>query len=247
MKKILSYDAKSLDSFIVSFNYEKDIIGIEANKVSPLSEEIGKVYPKMPFLGLLKRRFTEVNLGYLRYLDEDEKNYVDVGSDFLVFIFKKYTRWTKELEKIIHVFKALKDYVEVLNITRIVLTYVDIFHIPTDEFVFNRYFTFPLFSVEDSPFANDIKYHDINLGFVPNEYNTEKDKRKLVVRIKSRPQEIDNYVFRLETVGSIDEFSMAPEISLIKEYLNYCHDRIIDTFLTILTSDYKEELDLRYE
>lgn len=244
MKEILSYDAKSLETFIVSLSYQKDIIGVETDKITPLSNEIGNYYPNKPLLGLLKRRFTEVHLGHLRFYDEEKKNFVDVGQDFLIFVFNKYSRWSKELSKIINVFNALCNYIEVPNIIKIVLTYLDVFKLPKNDFKFNDYFTFPIFN--NGP-EWDIKFYDLNIGFVPFEVKGEKEKKKTVIRIKSRPQEADNFVFRLETVGSVDELIMPPEAPILKEYLDDCHDRIIDSFLTILTDQYKEELDLIYE
>ncbi len=244
MKEIISYDGKSLEKFIVNLSYEKDLLGIRTDLISPLSEEIGEVFPEAPLLGLLKRRLTEVHIGHLRYYDEEKINYVDVGQDFLVFVFNKYTRWSKELKKIIHVFNALNKYVEVPNITKVVLTYVDIFKIDEENFNFNDYFTFPIFN--NGP-DWDIKFHDINIGIVPFEVRSEKEKRKTVIRLRSRPQEANKFVFSLETVGSIDDLIMQPESSVLEGYLEDCHDRIIDTFLTILTDQHKEDLDLIYD
>ncbi|MFW9872966.1 MAG: TIGR04255 family protein [Candidatus Thorarchaeota archaeon] len=246
MKEIISYDAKSLETFIISLSYQTDILGIETDKITPLSNEIGKYYPIKPRLGLLKRRFTEVQLGHLRFYDEDKKNFVDVGQDFLVFVFNKYTRWPKELNKTINVFKSLQNYVEIPKIVKIVLTYIDVFKIPKEVFKFNDYFTFPIFN-NGPDFFSDIKFYDINIGFVPFDSKGENERKKIVIRIKSRPQESDKYIFGLETVGSVDDLIMPSDASILKEYLDDCHDRIIDTFLTILTDQYKEELDLIYE
>lgn len=241
MKRIKDYDGKSLETFTVSLTYEKDIIGIKIDNITPLADKISKVYKNKPLLGLLKRRFTEITLGHLRFYDEKKINYVEVGKDFLVFAFNNYSKWEKELPKILQVFDALNEYVELPNINKIVLTYIDIFNISLEDFQYNKYFSFPKFVNE---FEWDIKFHDIYLGFVPYEEVSHNEKKKIVLRLKSGGIESEKFIFRLETVGSVDDFKMEPQSNLLKQYLDDCHDKIEDYFINFLTKEYREELEL---
>lgn len=244
MKRIKDYDGRSLETFTVSLTYEKDIVGIEIDNITPLADKISKVYKKKPLLGLFKRRFTEIQLGHLRFYDEKRLNYVEVGKDFLVFVFNKYSKWEKELPKILQVFDALNEYVEIPNINKIVLTYIDIFNISLEDFQYNRYFSFPKFVNE---FEWDIKFHDIYLGFVPYEEVSQDEKKKIVLRLKSGGIESEKFIFRLETVGSVDDFKMEPQSNLLKQYLDDCHDKIEDYFINFLTKEYREELELEID
>ncbi len=244
MKKIKEFIDKTLETFTVSVNYEKDLSGIDLEKISPLGDKIGHYYPNKPKLGLFKRRPTElIRLGHLQFMDSDKLNYVILGEDFIDFIFNKYEKWERELPKIIHVFEALNEATEVPNIAKIVLTYIDVFEIPIDNFSYNDYFTFPIINNEDW----NIAFHDIFIGFVPYEESSETEKKKIVLRLKSRGIKDEKYILSLETVGSIDNCSILPQSDLLKKHLKECHDGIIDFFISFLSPQYQTEKGLEIE
>lgn len=244
MKKIKEFIDKTLETFIVSINYEKDLSGIDLEKISPLGNQIGHYYSNKPKLGLIKRRPKElIRLGHLQFMDSDKLNYVNLGEDFIDFIFNKYEKWERELPKIIHVFEALKEATDVPNIAKIVLTYKDVFEIPKENFSYNDYFTFPIINNGDW----NIKFHDIFIGFVPYEELSETEKEKIVLRLKSRGIKDDKYILSLETVGSVDNCSIIPNSDLLKKYLEESHDRIEDFFISFLSPQYQAEKGLEIE
>jgi len=241
MKRIKEFYKKTLERFTVSLSYASDVVGIEIEKVKPLSDKINKFYPKNPILGLLKRRPSQIQVGTLTYKDEDKVNFVEVGQDFLSFTFNKYEKWGTELSKIIHVFNSLIESVEVPNIIKIVLTYTDVLKIPIEDFKYNDYFTVPDFTNE---FGWNIKFHDIYLGFVPYEEEFESEKRKITFRLRSRGIHNNQYIFGLETIGSVDNFIMEPDPNKLKDHLDICHESIEDHFISILTEQYREIIGL---
>ncbi|MFX1344637.1 MAG: TIGR04255 family protein [Promethearchaeota archaeon] len=244
MKYIKEFYKKTLERFTVNLSYDSDLVGIEINTIKPLADEINKFYPENPILGLLKRRPSQVNIGTLTFKDEKNINLVEIGQDFLSFTFNQYDKWDTELSKIIHVFKALTKSVEIPNITKIVLTYTDVFRIPTEKFEYNNFFTMPNF---DNDFGWNVKFHDIYLGFVPTEENLESEKRKITFRLRSRGIQDIYYVFGLETVGSIDNFIITPDPNKLKDHLDQCHAQIEDHFINILTDHYRGIIGLEIE
>lgn len=243
MKKIEYFGKKTLDTFIISLTYQNNLPSIKLNKIYPFAEAIEDYYPIKPQLALLKRRFTEIRLAPFTFWDENEKNRVEIGQDFLVFTFVDYLKWDRELVKILKVFNALREFLDLPNIIKIVITYVDIFPISREDFVYDEYFTIPKFN-----FGHDwnIKFHDTNLGFVPFEEEYDECKKKIVIRFKSIPKENndDYFNFRLETVGSVDNFTMSPDPQILQNFLNDCHDRIEDYFVNFLTETYRRDLEL---
>jgi len=246
MKRIVYFGKRTLNTFTISLTYEKLLPGIELDKMYPFAVAIEEFFPTKPILGLLKRRFTEIKLAPFTFWDKNKKNRVEIGQDYLAFTFSDYLKWVKELPKVLKVFKALSEMLDLPKISKIVLTYVDIFPIPREPFIYSKYFTMPNFD-----FGHEwiIKFHDTNLGFVPFEEDFEGGKKKIVLRFRSIPQNHDdiNYNFRLETVGSVDNFSMTPDPELLKSHLDDCHDRIEDHFINFLTDEYRKYLELDVE
>ncbi len=246
MKRIVYFGKKTLNSFIINLNYEKILPGIELEKINPFALAIKEFFPTKPILGLLKRRFTEIHLAPFTFWDINKKNRVEIGQDYLVFNFSDYLKWKKELPKVLKVFEALNEILDLPNISKIVLTYVDIFPISKESFIYNKFFTMPNFNFEHEWIIN---FYDTNLGFVPFEEVSAERKEKIVLRFKSIPQNHDevNYNFRLETVGSLDNFSMTPDSEILKSHLDDCHDRIEDHFINFLTEEYRVNLELEVE
>lgn len=243
MKSIKYFGKKTLESLSISLTYEDNLPGIELEKVYPFAKSIEDVFPIKPKLGLLKRRFSTIELVPFTFYNENKKNRVEFGQDFLVFIFQEYLKWEKELPKVLSVFQALGDNLDLPNISKIVMTYIDKFTILREGFQYNNYFTMPNF---DFDHEWEIKFHDANLGFVPFEEPSENMKEKVVLRFKSLQQNHDDefFNFKLETVGSIDEFSMEPRTDKLESYLNDCHDRVEDYFINFLTEEYRKSLEL---
>ncbi len=246
MKRIVYFGKRTLDTFIINLTYERLLPGIKLDKVNPFAEAIQAYYPTKPLLGLLKSRFTEIHLAPLTFWDTNKKNRVELGQDYLLFTFSDYSKWEKELSKVLEVFNALGDILDLPKISKIVLTYVDIFPIPKESFMYNNFFTMPNFNFEHEW---DINFYDANLGFVPFEEESEEGKRKVVIRFKSIPQNHNeiNYNFRLETVGSVDNTSIIQDPEILKSHLDDCHDRIEDYFVNFLTDEYRNYLELEVD
>ena len=222
--------------------------GIELEKINPFAEAIQAYYPTKPLLGLLKKRFTEINIAPLTFWDTNKKNRVELGQDYLLFTFSDYQEWGRELPKVLAVLSALGNILDLPKISKIVLTYIDIFTIPKEPFLYNKYFTMPNFNFEHE-WNSAIKFYDTILGFVPFEDEPVSGKRKIVIRFKSIPQNHDeiNYNFRLETVGSVANTSIAPDPENLASHLNECHDRVEDYFINFLTDEYRVALELEVE
>jgi len=246
MKRITYFGKKTLDTFIINLTYERLLPGIELEKVNPFAEAIQAYYPTKPLLGLLKRRFTEINLAPLTFWDANKRNRVELGQDYLLFTFSDYQEWDRELPKVLKVLNALGVILDLPKISKIVLTYIDIFTIPKEPFTYNHFFTMPNFNFEHEW---KIKFYDTILGFVPFEEDLVSGKRKIVIRFKSLPQNHGevNYNFRLETVGSVANISIAPDPEFLNSHLNECHDRIEDYFINFLTEEYRVALELEVE
>ncbi len=244
MKKIKHFIDISLEKFIVAINYADDLKGIKLEEISPLGDEIGKHYSNKPVLGLFKRRPTDlIQLGHLRFTDSNNKNYVNLGMDFLDFIFNEYDKWERELPKIIDVFSALINVTEVPDISKIVLTYIDKFEIPVDGFNYNDFFTFPIINNDEW----DIIYENIFIGFVPHIDDFNEGEIKVVIRIRSRGIKDEKYIFGVETVGSFDNYNFSPNPEILTKILEECHARIEDIFIRFLTDEYRDDIGLETE
>lgn len=243
MKSIKYFGKKTLESLTISLNYEENLPGIELEKIFPFAKSIEASYPIKPKIGLLKRRFSTIELVPFTFWDENKKNRVEFGQDFLVFTFLEYSKWDRELPKVLSVFQALGENLDLPKISKIVMTYVDKFTILREGFQYNKYFTMPNFDFEHEW---EIKFHDTNLGFVPFEESSEIMKKKIVLRFKSLQPNHDEefFNFKLESVGSADEFSMEPQTDILESHLNDCHDRIEEYFINFLTEEYRKELEL---
>ncbi len=243
MKRIVYFGKRTLDNFIINLTYERLLPGIKLEKINPFAEAIQAYYPTKPLLGLLKKRFTEINIAPLTFWDTNKRNRVELGQDYLLFTFSDYQEWVRELPKILTVLNALGKILDLPKISKIVLTYIDIFTIPKEAFLYNKFFTMPNFNFKHEW---EIKFYDTILGFVPFEDDPISGKRKIVIRFKSIPKNHDevNYNFRLETVGSVANTSIGPDTEILESHLNECHDRIEDYFINFLTDEYRDALEL---
>ena len=120
------------------------------------------------------------------------------------------------------------------------MTYIDEFEFKKENFDFGKYFTLSI-----DPDKNwDISYDDFFLGIVP--YQEQKEKTKLVFRLRTIAQNDENYLYSLETSFMKKDSMIEFDGKLFPMQLDHAHDIIITYFIDFLTKDYQNELNLDY-
>lgn len=244
MKKIIKFFKITLNKFVININFNEDFKSLDVNDLAHVATEIKNEYPVAPKFLLMPKPGETVDLGPLRFenkISEEKINSLQIGRNFLVFIFEKYDSWDVELSKILNVINNTKNILEFSEINRIQLNYIDNFSFPIENFNFSRYFAAPI------NFTNnwEIKYHDFFLGIVPYEEINQNEKSKVVMRLRGVGIQDNNYKFTLETVFIMRNLNL--DVSILQSYLEKAHDIIETYFIEFLTPEYQEELGLKYE
>jgi len=247
MKKIVKFGNKTLQNFYVNLSFEEKFRFLEIRNLAQLLEKTKTLYPVFPKIGLFPQlpQETTINIGPLTFFDEENMNSVQIGQDFIIFSFKEYSSWRKELKKILSFLKIASEELSLPKIRKIVMTYVNQFKIPKFDFNFNDYFSYPIF---DKSVGWNTHFHDIFLGIVPYEETTEtKIKKKGVLRFKSGVAIQEDLIFNLESVFSYENISVDCSNGLLVTYLDDAHRCVIDIFVTFITENYREILELEID
>lgn len=244
MKKITKFFNITLDQFVVNINFREDFKRLDLNDLTLISKEINEEYPIVPKFLLMPKPGETVNLGPLRFekkISNEEINSLQIGRNFLIFIFQKYDAWNVELNKILKVIDKISKILDFSEISRIQLNYIDNFRFQIENFDFSRYFATPI------EFTNkwEIKYNDFFLGIVPYEEVNQNKKSKIVMRLRGVGIRDNKYNFTLETVFIMRDLNL--ETSILPSYLESAHEIIETHFIEFLTQEYKDELGLIFE
>lgn len=239
-KKITHFYKKTLNKFVVTLNFSNDFI-VNIKEIGKIAENIDEFYPIVPRIALMPKIGEQISFGPLFFYDNDAKtSSVQIGRNSIAFVFNEYDSWEKEMGKILKVLHEINQIINLPKLILINLTYIDYFKIPTINFDLSKYFTVPIKPTNDW----DIKYHDFFLGIVPFEDQSDKEIKKVVLRLRGIGKENENYKFSLESVFIMRNLSIQIEEELFKIYLNDAHDLIETFFIEFLTQEYQEKLEL---
>ena len=240
MKRIISFEKKSLKRFIVELNFEKDFGIIDLNQLSKIAENIKEDFPIVPKLVLMPNPGETIEFRPLTFYNKEKKNHIQMGRTFIIFTFEEYNSWKWESKKIVNVINEINNVINLPKIIRINMTYIDEFNLPAENFDLEKYFAIPM-----KPKNNwDIKFHDFFLGIVPYEDIIENIKNKIVIRLRGIGKFKDKFKFNLESAYIIQNLSLPTEDDNFKIYLDQSHDAIEDHFINFLDDGYKIEIGL---
>jgi len=243
MKLVFRDTKPPLERVILEFSFEEEF-QLKLSKAAELSKQLDP-YNQEPNLVLLPRliqgqRIDFPPMGYLKFSDEKNMNWIEIGKDLFKFTFKEYPSWSVLIEKLIEKFFILKDILGFKSLKELYITYIDKFTIPSDGFLFEKYFSVAL----TKPSNWKIYPHDIFIGITPFE---EDNGEKIIIRLRTPPnvqKDADNYEFRLETVFLNRNLAVPLEKEELKDYLTSAHDQINKYFVEFLTPEHHKFIGL---
>ena len=249
-KKILitNFVKKSLETYIIDLEFKDEVGKIKIETIANLSREFvnGKYYDEEPGLQLLPRPGVsfQLGLGPLTFNDTNTKNQLQVGSNFLKIIIKRYERWGTEYKKIKEIFQLLYPILEDITIKGFQIACINKFDdIRKDEdFHLENFFTH---WVKTNLI---IDYEDFHLGFVPHLLKSDDEIEKIVLKLRGNPpKDADFYLFKLESLYFKRKLNVKFSDPKLLSNINYGHDFLNYLFVNSLSDIYREKIGLSFE
>ncbi len=246
MKKITNIRIAPLEQVVLLLEFEKsmNINLTKAGIIPGILKENFQKEPNFVLLPLLAPGQTVElpALGPLRFHNEENDQTIELGKNYIRFIFKKYHDWSTVLPIFVNSILKLKDILELEIIKHINLTYIDRFTLPRDGFTFKRYFTIHLNTPEDW----EILPHDIFIGVLLSQDENEK----IIVRLRSLREvepESSELKYDIETVFIDREIGLKVEAEELNKYLTYAHDKIEQYFIDFLTQELRDKIGMKID
>jgi len=234
-----------LQKVIIEFHFPNDF-ALKISDASKISEALEGKYNNEPNIFLLPQITPgqEVKFpmgGNLRYSSNDNSKIINIGRNFLIFTFTKYENWELLSGQLIEILIKLHEALEIIDISKVKITYVDEFRIEKEDFKFIENFQIDI----KLPGDWGLFFHDFYLGIVP----FENDYKKMVLRLKGLGISEDNkYIFSLETLFISKNLEMKIEKEKITSYLNEAHELIEIYFIDLLNqTKLKEKIGMYLE
>lgn len=230
-----------LKKVIIEFHFEKSF-DLKISEVAVLYNRIQEIYSIEPNVGLLplKGKRFEIRLGTLRYSDEVNKKFFEIGENFVIFSTTEYSRWNVLRDEILGVLFKIDDLLKGGEIINIFITYIDEFNVDKEDFVFDDNFSIKLLKMKNWK----IDFSDFHLGLVPFKENG----KKIILRIKSREDLPDVYKFSVETVFISRSIQIKMDREILKKYLDLGHDKISSYFAELIyNTQLQEKIGMRIE
>lgn len=230
-----------LKKVIIQFHFEK-VFDLKISEVAVLYNRIQDIYNIEPNMGLvpLKGKSFEIRLGTLRYSDEANKKFFEIGENFVIFTTIEYSRWDILRDEILGVLFKINDLLKGGEIINLFITYIDEFNIDKEDFVFGDNFTIKLLKKKNWK----IDFSDFHLGLVPFNENG----KKIILRIKSRENLPDKYRFSVETVYISRSIQIKMDIGILKQYLDSGHEKISSYFAELIyNTQLQEKIGMKIE
>ncbi len=249
-KKILitNFVKKSLETYIIDLEFKNEIGKIKIGTLASLSQELvqGRFYDEEPELLLLPRPGVsfQLGLGPLTFNDTSTKNQLQVGSNFLKIILKRYEKWGTEYNKIKEIFQLLYPILEDITIKGFQIACINKFDdIRREEgFLLSNFFTH---SVESDL---KIEYEDFHLGFVPHQLKRDDEIEKIVLKLRGNPpKDSDFFLFKLESLFFKRNLNVKFSDPKLLSSINYGHDFLNYLFVNSLSDIYRKRIGLSFE
>ncbi len=173
---------------------------------------------------------SNILIGPLIYISEEEGNEILIYSDSIQFKFREYPSFDVILPKILNIFYSLTEDLEIRIVNRITLSYIDIFdNFSQNGFSIKSYFNIYLKYPEIYKFDNKDFVFGIRL-------ETEEENHIPIIRLKGRkPDNDENYLIQLETIYNINKEFEIQENEIFEYSINYAHDCLVNIFKEVLT------------
>lgn len=230
-----------LKKVIIEFHFEK-VFDLKISEVAVLYNRIQEIYSIEPNVGLVpvKGKSFEIRLGTLRYSDEENKKFFEIGENFVIFSTTEYSRWKILRDEILGVLFKIDDLLKGGEIINIFITYIDEFNIDKEDFVFEDNFSIKLLKMKNWK----IDFSDFHLGLVPFKEN----EKKIILRIKSREDLPEKYRFSVETVFISRSIQIKMDREILKQYLDSGHDKINSYFAELIyNTQLQEKIGMKIE
>jgi len=249
-KKILitNFVKKSLEAYIIDLEFKNEIGKIKIGTLASLSREFvkGKFYDKEPELILLPKPggSFQLGLGPLTFNDNNTKNKLQVGNNFLKIIIEKYEKWGTEYNKIKGIFQLLYPILEDITIKGFQIVCINNFNDirKEEEFLLNNIFTHFVES------ELKIDYEDFHLGFVPHLLKRDDEIEKIVLKIRGiPPKDSDFFLFKLESLFFKRNLNVKFSDPKLLSNINYGHDFLNYLFVNSLSDSYRKKIGLSFE
>lgn len=239
MKRILRIKKPPLDRIIIRILFSEDL-RLNVSISGEIAKKIKDSYPNEPNLVLLPilRPGMKIDLppmGPLKFTDEKNFNWIEIGKDYIIFTFTEYFNWAEVLEKSINIIFILKENLDLKEVIDVQMKYVDKFIFLKEDFRFKDNFTINF----DKPEILKILPHDFFIGIVPH----EDDNKKLVLRLKGI-EEGNNLKYNLETEFISKNLKLEIEKEDLANYLTEAHDLIEQYFIEFLTEDLRNKIGM---
>ncbi len=249
-KKILitNFVKKSLETYIIDLEFKNELGKIKIGSIANLSQEFvkSKFYDEEPEFILLPKPGAsfQLGLGPLTFYDNNTKNKLLVGNNFLKIIIEKYEKWGTEYNKIKGIFQLLSPFLEDITIKDFQIACINSFDDirKEEEFLLNNFFTHFV--------KSDLKidYEDFHLGFVPHLLKRDDEIEKIVLKLRGvLPKDSDFFLFKLESLFFKRNLNVKFSDPKLLSNINYGHDFLNYLFVNSLSDSYREKIGLSFE
>jgi len=234
-----------LERVILEF-YFNDEFNLNLTDAAKIAQNVTQ-FKREPNLVLLPKLLPNETIefpamGRLKFSDEENKNWLEIGKDHILFIFSEYTRWKELIFNLIENLFKLKEILKFKTLKEIRISYIDKFTFKSEDFLFEKYFTISL----NKPGNWKIYPHDIFIGILPY----EEENKKLIMRLRSLPnikKDSDEFEFQLESILIDRNVNLIIEKEKLIDYLTNAHDLIITHFVEILTEEHQKKMRLELD
>ncbi|MFX1295483.1 MAG: TIGR04255 family protein [Promethearchaeota archaeon] len=246
MKKIKKIRNPPLERVVLQLDFSEDF-SLNLSKAGEIPNKVAEFYNREPYLVLLPiiapgQAIEIPPMGPLRFSDQENKNWLEIGKKHIIFTFKKYIDWPWLLERILNIIFILKEILEFKSIDNTFLTYINKFNFQKDGFDFDKFFTVFL----KKPGNWEILPHDIFIGILP----IDEDNEKIILRLKSLKdiKKTDEILQFTSEIVYLNRGVLIPvKKDKLKIYLTHAHDQIINYFIEFLTQEHHKILGLEIE
>lgn len=227
-----------LNRVVLNFILTKDI-KVNISKGNEIYEEIKEVYKEEPDLvlnPLNSQRFHLSSGGGLLFSDNEKRNLINIGQNYIEFVYSDYIKWEDLLPEFLNHFLKISNILELEEISKMKITYLNEFNFPKENFHLNEWFNLDL----STKYNWNIWPNDIFIGIVPY----FEDNVKCVLRLKGiGEKKTNNLTFTLEVESIIKDAKVSFDEKNIKENMEIMHE-LTDKFFIELIKDTKTQINI---
>lgn len=229
-----------LKNFRIDFGFKKPE-ELSFNRMAKVEEVLKKDYSISPNINLIEYPFDTpkpvnlpIQIGPIKFLNEEKTRQIQFYSDGLIFIFTEYTSWIEIRDKIIEILLSICKILGIGGISQFRMEYIDEFYISENNFELKKFFNLNV----NHPAIWNIDYRDYHTGIKIHTNNEDK----FIIRLRGLPsKKEEHFFFRLENIFVKKEGFDLDSANLV-ENLDKIHDEMDEHFLNILTEDHKNNL-----